>query len=250
MSRRARDEEPPPLQRKKSGFPLWAILALAVGGLLVLIGAFSCFAVFAWVENSGPSSASRNPDGSTEPVPTTFDHADGQRALHWWVASYTHDPSKPVNESGNAMKGPFGDWGKERVTIAKSKPVRWKLEIVYIDVNARASLKYVSWPASGDDYNKWLGEKAAEWEFPEYHFELRNAADPGPNDPVGFPIRDKAWAKTLSRGSVVILAGSIERIDESPSRDGFVAYRKDRKEMTKYNYFYSLKIRDGVIEKP
>lgn len=169
-------------------------------------------------------------DPKAEP-PEAFDHADGERSLHWWV--------KARDKSGNALKDKKpADWQKERNEFISSKPVRWKVRIARVDENGLATIAPIRWPLfTKENADQWRDAKLNEWTFDTYELKIAGT----------FPVSDPEWAKSASEGAEAVLVGVIDRIEERSATNP-IRYAdgggKTKKEIT-----YTAIVTKGTIEK-
>jgi hypothetical protein len=210
----------------RSTFPI--LLAFAAG--LSIVAGTGCTEA-----KTGSGSVVATPvdpaDPKSEP-PEAFDHADGERSLHWWVKARDKSPSA-IKDKKSA------DWQKERNEFISSKPVRWKVRIARIDENGLATISQIRWPLfTKENADHYRDAKLNEWTFDTYELKI----------PGTFPVSDPEWAKSAGAGAEAIFVGVIDRIEERTTTTP-IRYAdgggKTKKEIT-----YTAIVTKGTIEKP
>ncbi|MCU9930969.1 hypothetical protein OFL77_26925, partial [Escherichia coli] len=88
-----------------------------------------------------------------------------------------------------------------------SKPFRWKATVAGVDAKGVVGIEPYYHPTSMKselDYLEWYGSKLKEWTFDFNQFYLSDSK----NGPLAYRT-DIEYAKTLRRGSTVIITGTI-----------------------------------------
>jgi hypothetical protein len=150
-------------------------------------------------------------------------------------------------DTGNVMVDGSADeqWARHRARV-EGKKVRWRVTVQVVHAHGGVEVDPVYWP--NPDYERWAANPDEDprdlYSIHALNYVGKDGYFKDNDFPRGFRATDEPWLRTLKRGSVVVLTGTVDAIVGVNSKTVRSGGRERRLLRC------TASIPDGMVERP